>query len=569
MDPEERKNINTKLTYSAESWKISYSFFWDNSWNKYYNHSYRLAPDGLKDHYKTNTVNNLQFAYYPTQDLYISLKFSTNLNKYWGELYADPYDPRYVVPATSDPRGSYTFRYGGNETDRYFRYTKSDLILFSTEYQLNKEHKLKFGADAKFHKLYNSSKDIFWKDIYDSTGANVIGYEKTYTNLGTASNQLYIKFPYEFAFYLQDKMEYDMMIINAGVRFDYFSSNTWVPVDIRNPRQGEGANEDFPGADQRRDAVSEYQVSPRLGVSFPISDEGAIHFSYGHFFQIPSFENLYSNSHYIIETSSLSSVLGNPELKSMKTVKYEIGLQQVLFPNISADISLYYSDIRNLLGVQILSTYESDRFGRYINRDYGNSKGLIVTIEKRHSDYFSAKLDYTYQVAQGNGSDPLMLFYNSQSDPPKEEVKILSPLDWDQGSTLNLSVTFGDFTDWTVGLIFTYGAGFPYSIDPSYSNAIQRINNGRKPTTNNLDLKATKIFDVFGFDLNAYLIVYNVFDTKNEYNVSSNTGRAGYDLAAQKYNSYIYGLNTIEEYTKNPGDYSRPREVRLGFGIGF
>lgn len=569
MNPEERKNINTKLTYAAETWKISYSLFWDHSWNKYYNHSYRLAPDGLKNHYNTNTISNFQFAYYPTQDLYISLKYSTNLNKYWGELYADPFDPRYVVPSLTDPKSSYTFRYGGNETDRYYRYTKSDLILFSTEYQLNKEHKIKFGADAKFHKLYNSYKDIYWKDIYDSTGANVIGYEKTYTDLGTSSNQLYIKFPYEFAVYLQDKMEYDMMIINAGIRFDYFNSNTWVPVDIRNPRQGEAANEEFPGANMRRNAVSEYQISPRLGVSFPISDEGAIHFSYGHFFQIPTFENLYANSHYIIETSSLSSVIGNPELKSMKTVKYEIGLQQVLFPNISADISLYYSDIRDLLGVQVLSTYESDRFGRYINRDYGNSKGLVLTLEKRHSDYFSAKLDYTYQIAQGNGSNPLQLFYNSQSDPPKEETKILSPLDWDQTSTLNLSVTVGDFTDWTVGMIFSYGTGFPYSIDPTYSNSIEKINSGRKPSTTNLDFKATKIFKVFDFDLNAYLIVYNVFDTKNEYNVSSNTGRAGYDLAAQKYHSFIYGLNTIQEYTKNPGDYSGPREVRLGFGIGF
>jgi len=230
---------------------------------------------------------------------------------------------------------------------------------------------------------------------------------------------------------------------------------------------------------------------------------------------------------------------------------------------------LYYSDIRDLLGVEVISTVESDRFGRYINRDYGNSKGLILTLEKRHSDYFSAKLDYTYQIAQGNGSNPLQLFYNSASDPPKEETKILSPLDWDQTSTLNLSVTVGDFTEWTVGLIFTYGTGFPYSIDPSYANSIQKINSGRKPSTNNLDFKATKIFNVFGFDVNTYLIVYNVFDTKNEYNVSSNTGRAGFDLEAQKYHSYIYGLNTIEEYTKNPGDYSRPREVRLGFGLGF
>ena len=70
-------------------------------------------------------------------------------------------------------------------------------------------------------------------------------------------------------------------------------------------------------------------------------------------------------------------------------------------------------------------------------------------------------------------------------------------------------------------------------------------------------------------NVNTYLIVYNLFDIKNEYGVSSNTGRAGFDLAAQNYTGFIYGLNTLEEYTKDPGAYSRPREVRIGFGVGF
>lgn len=568
MDPEERSSINTKLTYTSETWKLSYSLFWDHNWNRYYNHGFRLAPDGLKNHYRNNLVNNLQLSIYPSQELLISLKFSSNLNKYKGYLYPDEYDPRYIDPTLSEPLTSYTFRYGGNETDRYYRYTQSNLMLFSTEYQLNKVHKIKFGAEGKLHKLYNSSKSIVFQSSTDSLG-NITYDQLTYTAVGTPTNELYIKYPYEIAAYLQDKMEYDMMIINAGIRFDYFNSNTDLPVNMRNPRQGEYANENFPGANERRSAVSEYQVSPRLGVSFPISDEGAIHFSYGHFFQIPTFENLYANSNYFIDPLGLTSVVGNPELKSMKTVKYEVGLQQQIFPEVTLVTSVYYSDIRNLLGVEIISTYEGDRFGRYTNRDYGNSKGLVVTLEKRHSNYFSAKLDYTYQIAQGNGSDPLTLFYNSQTDPPIEETKILSPLDWDQTSTLNLSLTFGDLIDWSVGFIFSYGSGLPYTVDERYIYTIQKINTRRKPTSINLDMKATKSFDVFGLNVNTYLIVYNLLDIKNEYGVSSNTGRAGFDLAAQNYTGFIYGLNTLEEYTKDPGAYSRPREVRIGFGVGF
>lgn len=562
MNPDESKSFNGKLTYNLPDYnlKFAYSFFWDDHENRYYSHEYRLAPDGLKTHFRTNYVHNFQISYFPTQSTFATLKFSHNYNTYKGYLYPDEYDPRYVDPNNSTVISSYTFRYGGNETDRYDRYTKSNLILLAVESQITKEHKIKLGAEGRFHQLYN-----FWKDIRNQTeseGTWTIGY----TEEGTKYHVKYYRKPYELAAYIQDKMEYDIMIINAGIRFDYFNSNTTMPVDLRNPLN----NPNFPGANKTRKAEIEYQISPRFGVSFPISDQGAIHFSYGHFFQLPPFENLYANHNYLIDqTSGLNNYVGNPELKAQKTVKYELGLQQVLFPNISLDASIYYSDIRNLLGIEILETYEGFVFGRYINRDYGNVKGLIVTLEKRYSDFFSAKVDYTYQVARGNASDPLQNFYNNQSDPPVETTKKVVPLNWDQTSTLNVVGTIGDPMDWTIGLIFTYGSGTPYTEDARYTRGLRFENNGKKPSTMNLDLKATKNFQLFGLNIGAYLMIYNVLDIKNEYGVSSTTGRAGQDLAAEEYIGYIYGLNTKEEYLLNPQDYSAPRQIRIGFGFGF
>jgi len=560
MNPEENKSFSGKLTYGLQDWKFSYSFFWDDHTNRYYNHTYRLAPDGLMTHYRTNYVHNFQISFFPSQSTFLTLKYSNNNNQYKGYLYADEYDLRYVDPNNSTTLSDYTFRYGGNETDRYDRFTKSNLILFALESQLSKEHKIKFGAEGRFHELYNHWKTI--RNQTESEGTWTIGY----TDIGTPYHTLYDRRPYEFAAYLQDKMEYDIMIINAGIRFDYFNSNTTLPVDIRNPLD----NPNFPGAFEVRKAEAEWQISPRFGVSFPISDQGAIHFSYGHFFQLPSFENLYVNVDYNIDqTSGLNNYVGNPELKAQKTVKYELGLQQVLFSNISLDASIYYSDIRNLLGIQVLETYEGFLFGRYINRDYGNVKGLILTLEKRYSDMFSAKIDYTYQVARGNASDPLQNFYNNQSDPPVEETKKVVPLDWDQTSTLNVIATVGDPRDWTVGIIFSYGSGSPYTQDARYTRGLRFENNGTKPSILNLDLKATKNFNVFGLDFNTYLMIYNLLDTKNEYGVSGSTGRAGQDLAAEEYTGVIYGLNTKQEYVLNPQSYSAPRQIRIGFGVGF
>ncbi len=566
MNPSERKSFNGKLTYNLPQWKFSYGFFWDDNWNRYYNHSLRLAPDGIKNHYGTNSINNIQISFIPSQSTFASIKLASNLNKYWGYLYADELDLRYVDPNFSTAITEYTFNYGGNETDRYDRYTLSYLALFSLEAQVSKEHKIKLGLQGRLSELENHWRDLrnLTEGQLDSLGNSI--YTPGYAAAGTRYHEYYKVKPYEFAAYLQDKMEYDIMIINAGVRFDYFNSNTTLPVDIRNPLN----NPSFPGAFQYRKAKTEYQVSPRLGVSFPISDQGVIHFSYGHFFQIPSFENLYRNNAYNIDqTTGVNSIIGNPELKAQKTVKYELGLQQILFPNISADVSVYYSDIRNLLGMEVLDTYEGFTFARFTNRDYGNVKGLILTLEKRHTDYFSAKIDYTYQIAQGNASDPFQVYNNHQSDPPVEETKKFVPLNWDQTSTLNISFTFGNLSDWSVGLIYTYGSGSPYTVDSRYTKGLRFENNGRKPSVMNLDLKATKTFDVFGFYFNTYLIVYNLIDIKNEYNVSATTGRAGIDLLAEEYTGYVYGLNTIDEYLKVPTDYSSPRQIRFGFGVGF
>ncbi len=565
MNPYEKKSFMAKLTYGLSNWKFTYSFSWDDNWNKYYNHAYKWTPDAIKNHYRTNNVNNLQISYLPSQSTFITLKFSSNLYKYWGYLYPNEYDPRYVEPTQGTPYSSYTFNQGGNEYDRYRRYTYTNIAQFAIETQVTKEHKVKLGAELRLHQLFNSYKEIrnLTEGQLDSTGTPI--FTLGYSDPDTKFNQSYLRKPYEFSAYIQDKMEYDIMIINAGIRFDYFNPNTNLPVDLRNALN----NPNFAHANERRNAETEYQISPRLGVSFPISDKGAIHFSYGHFFQIPSFENLYSNYNYLIDqTTALSSTVGNPELKAQKTVKYELGLQQVIFPNVAIDVSLYYSDIRNLLGMEILKTYEGFLFGRFVNRDYGNVKGLVLTLDKRFADFFSAKIDYTYQIAQGNASDPMQNFYNNQADPPVEANKKVVPLSWDQTHTLNISATVGDPSDWTAGIIMSYGSGAPYTEEPRYTNGLRFENLGRKPSTLNVDLKANKIFKVMGIDVNAFLLVYNLFDIKNEYNVSASTGRAGIDLNTQ-YAGTIIGGNTIEEFLKNPGDYSSPRKISLGFNVNF
>lgn len=565
MNPLIRYSLNSKLTYNLPDWKFSYSFFYDEDEARYYDHGFRWTPDGRLNHFGNNRVHNFQVSFIPSQYSFTSLKLSSNRHRFYGYLHEDPFDSKYVDPRQGIPTSGYTYRHGGNEAGRYNRITETQIMQWTFESQLLKEHKIKLGAEGRIHKLVNQYREIvnLTEGQVDDNGQPI--FTLGYRNLHTEGNTAYRKFPYEISAYLQDKMEYDIMIINAGVRMDYFNARTSLPADLKNPLN----NDAFPGYNERVEAKSKIQVSPRLGVSFPISDQGAIYFSYGHFFQIPPLQNLYVNDEYIIaQGASLSSITGNPDLKAQKTVQYEIGLQQVIFPNVSLDLTLYYRDIRNLLGMEIINSYEGFKYARYINRDYGNTKGFIITIDKRFADYFSFKADYTFQFAEGNASDPMAVYNDNQFDPPVESEKHLVPLDWDQRSTLNLTAAVGQPGDWNASLIFQYGSGMPYTEDIRISNGVRFENGGRKPTYTTLDLKADKFFSIAGLNCNLFLLVYNLLDTRNEVGVYSSTGRANTDLNT-KYAGDINGLNTIEEYIKNPGMYSAPRQVRLGVRIGF
>ncbi|MCF8241632.1 MAG: TonB-dependent receptor [Melioribacteraceae bacterium] len=566
MNPYEKKSFNGKLTYSLPKWKFSYSAFYDLNWNKYYDHSFRWTPDGLQNHYRDNFIQSVQIAFFPTPETFTSLKFSYNQHDYKGYLYEDPFDERYVHPIHGNPTSGYTFRQGGNQTGRYKRQTKTLIGQWTVEAQVSKEHKVKLGVEGRLHEMFDHGWGISDRsDSVDFFGNPVFMDGPTYPDLHTPGNQQYRKFPYELAAFIQDKVEYKRMIINAGVRIDYFNSNSTLPADLRNPLN----NQDFPGYNEYVDSEPEQQISPRLGVAFPISDQGAIYFSYGHFLQIPRFENLYVNDEYIIrQGASLSSYTGNPNLKVERRVQYEVGLQQVIFPNVSLDLTAYYSDIRNLLGMEIINTYEGLKYARFINRDYGNVKGFTVAFDKRFADYFGAKLDYTFQVAEGNASDPFAVYNDNQTDPPVESEKKLVPLNWDQRSTLNLTANVGEPGNWMVGIIFQYGSGQPYTEDIRISNGVRFENGGIKPATFNLDLKADKFFDLWGITFHTYLWVYNLLDIRNEYGVYGTTGRANVDLNT-KFAGDINGLNTIDQFVNNPGMYNAPRQIRLGISFSY
>ena len=565
MNDYQRYSFQGKLSYYVtENFKVNYSLLLDDHTNRYYDHAYGWNPDGISTHYRNNRVHNLILTHTLSNRSFQTLKLSSNNMDYEGHLYEDPYDPRYVAPEQGQPLSDYTYRYGGNQADRYNRITHTNIVQWALRSQANKEHAIGLGVEGRLHKMHNHWRELrnLSEGLLDTLGLPVT--ELGYTQEGTSYHENYTKYPYEVSAYVQDKMEYGMFIVNAGVRFDYFEPNSSMPADWRNPED----NPNFPGAGEFVEADPKFQFSPRLGCSFPISDEGAIHFAYGHFFQIPRFENLYLNSSFFVEKGrGLYTVTGNPDLEPERRVNYELGVQQVLYPEVVLDFTLYYADIRNLLGVEIIETYDKYQYAKFINRDYGNVRGFVMSLEKRFADHFGATIDYTYQIAEGNSSDPRAVFQDNQTDPPVESEKRVVPLDWDQRSTLNFSLNVGTPDNWNVGLIGRIGSGMPYTRDRQRTIDVRFENDGREPATYVFDLRAEKELRIWGANVTTFLLIYNLLDRKNEYSVYATTGRATYDLNVL-YAGEVIGLNTIDEYIADPSMYSAPREIRLGFRFG-
>ena len=266
--------------------------------------------------------------------------------------------------------------------------------------------------------------------------------------------------------------------------------------------------------------------------------------------------------------SELNTV-GNADLKPQKTVIYEIGLQQQLASDLGLVVTIYNKDIRNLLGTEVHQTLQGIKYGRYINRDYGNVKGVTIALDKRPAYGVSATLDYTFQIARGNASDPNSAFLDQSTDPPMQTEKKMVPLNWDRRHQINLTLALGNSDNYNISIIGRYGSGLPYT--PTFQNIQTAVeNSARRPNFISADLYAYKIIPLKDLRFYVFLRVYNLFDRKNETDVFSDTGRAGYSLAPL-YTGGLRprGLNTLDSYFIRPDFYSAPREVNIGFTLEF
>lgn len=588
MNNRSRLTGQAKLTYNlAPGMKLSSSAIGSSidyrDYNSDDNHKYKLNPDGDVKKYDRGYTLSLLWTHSLGSSSFYTVNFSHFYKGFKEYLYEDPFDPRYNLDPQAQNTDLYEFLKAGTNLHHFNRSTRTTVGKIDYTNQVSRLHLVKAGIEAKYHELF--------LDDYRIVPEEQSGkYIATIPDLTSPLRERYLESPRELSFYVQDKLEYENMIVNVGVRFDYFESRGKTLADPADPNVylPQKTENIALSLDQRlqkwyNKASPKYSVSPRFGISYPITDQGVLHFSYGHFLQIPSFINLYQKPGYKVSTASgVQGVYGNPDLNPQKTVMYEFGLQQQLTDVLGFDITGFYRDTRDWVSTSAQIPVRGDLatatsfYTMFINRDYANSRGVTLTVNKRPSGLFSMNFSYTFQVAEG---------INSKADEEQgkrannEEPSIeLNPLDWDQTHTANISLGFGE-VDWGIFILGKYGSGFPYT--PVLNQAEGRgedasrqaqKNSRRRPATYNIDLNMFKSFRVVGVDMNVFLKVFNLLDRRNEINIYGQTGRASASarsLGVEALSQNLNRVNTVEDYLRRADYYSEPREIQIGFEISF
>ena len=596
MDPSNSLNLQFNISQKFGSLiKLKYEFVYDKAKSKSFERSYLFNPDGVSWDYSRGVINTLDLTHTVSDNTFYTLKGSYSFNRAESYLYEDPNDPRYLPSFYRKTIGNTTYYAGGTVNDIVKRSTTTYSIKGDFVSQMFGVHEVKAGFEIRKH---NVKRNGFTLDFYKykvidgissitSLSVNDLLYDTALTiiRFGIQSVSTYDKNPFQGSVYILDKMELaKTLILNVGLRYEYFDAASDYNYDL-----SRNLTESLSGYMNAYLKPSEvkHMFAPRFSVSYPITDRGVIRFSYGHFYQIGSLSSLYLNDVRWVANVSSIPTFGNPNVNPQKSIQYEIGLQQQLTDDFKFDLTAYYKDVRDYIFTQTVYTEKARQYRILTNLAYSNVRGITLSLLKRRSPdgMFAASLDYTFQVAEGNRTEPQVdLFFSEASG--KQTETYLVPLNFDRSHLINGTFTLTDPSSWTLGVLYNIQAGTPYwpELPPSLSTITYEQNSGSKSMQWEVDLKFEKYFTFGPLDYSVFIHINNLFDTQNDRYVYASSGKAlsnvEQKLNANQFNDLrtrisrgdkgMIDANYLDQYySQRPENVNRPREVRLGFTLIF
>ncbi|UCF70237.1 MAG: TonB-dependent receptor [candidate division WOR-3 bacterium] len=557
ITPKTLVSLNAGITHYERALGAR-DYAWEDSAGRQWYDDYRLKAEHLIDYILDGTL--------PVRDVLVDSVL---------QYHIEP-DNTGILALRHSPYGmdGWFFTYG--DYNRWFYRQNDDYQMrFDLTHSSGKVHELKTGLDF-----------VRYRCIFPYRGSMRI----------IESWDYYDKRPYKIASFIQDKMDFGGLIARLGVRFDYFDPKAFTyaaPTDWEN--------------DSILRSKINHTISPRIGISLPVTDRMKFRFNYGHYFQFPYFDP------YYLWTDTIAPVriqvyrgnfIGNITLEPQRTVMYEIGLETLLTDDVAFGFTAYFKDIYDLLQIREVLAIPSS-YIHYVNVDYGNVKGFEINLNKQMSNMWALGINYTLQFAKGTAADATEWWYDNWYYGTSVPV-IDHWLDFDERHSIHANIDvelpgnffFVPLQDFLSSIVIAFHSGFPYTPRDLRGNLLGEENSARMPGFWNVDLRLRRRFSIGPIDLVLNGIIYNLFNTEQVLYVYSTTGKpddhgdpeppldqfgnvsiSSYYYSPQADHSHDGLITPIEykqewidmlaDYYENPVYYNHGFRAQVGIGIEF
>jgi len=539
-----------KLTITpARKYKLSLSSNLNSEDLEIYEHvfahqgilSQRVGRDSLDNNFAGNdrlSTRNVQGLVTWTHALsakaFYELKAQYFSRKFFDRVRNDPAEYRFLTFNAGED-----FAVSGDDS----RYLKQEDRVYQVKWdftwQADIHNNVKGGLDFAKHRVWRRQL---------LTGGDIIN----------SRIDQYTIYPVEAAAYLQDKLEFKDLVINAGLRLDYFDPRDSVAIDQNQP------------LGPRALADATLRLSPRLGLAHPISEKANLHFSYGHFYQVPEYNKIAFNRRRFIDI--FRPTLGFAGLKPQRTIAFEVGWDQQITDFLALTVTGFYKDYENLVSSDPYPNARPAAVTYFINQDYANARGLELNFRTRRTNHIASYFSYTLSRAEGNSSSPLDTRNDLLARPPRVPVKELIVLDWDRPHVFNFNLDFryagGQgplllgkrlLANFGVNLTGRFASGLPYTPTDSRGQRLGDENTARAPGTWQLDLRLDKLFSLGGMKLGVFSEITNLTNRRNIYEVYTDTGLP--------FDSSDPGFTPEGE--RDPYNAGPQRNIRFGFELNY
>lgn len=466
-----------------------------------------------------------------------------------GDYWYDE-SPRYFSPANWKDVSGYFFMAVGKD-EIMESYSNTTRLKGSLTSQVNRTNQVKTGFEISFNDVYGLYESLRVMDKGSSTHS--------------------VGKPTKGALYLQDKLEFEGLIANLGLRADFRKDPNayYFGGEVDTALNGIWSSHFLKGAGTvdtldylPTTDVTNFLLSPRVGISHPISDRAKVFFNYGHFYQWPSFGNIYEIhiQHALVQNRNV----GNPDLIPPRTIQYEVGFAQNIANRLELTLSGYYKDISDEITNQRY-TFQTGGvwYDKPINNQYRDIRGIEVKLHARQGRFITGWLTYNYMI-KSSGKWGLS---NIKQDPLKDPVYVSSNISQaDVQPTLRVSLNlhtpaqFGPklgplypLGGFNCNLLFYWREGEKFTWNPDKIPYVE--DNEQWRSYHNTDLRFSKrLFpDLKGVDLVFYVDVFNLFNFKY-------MPRTGYLWDPGKYSGEFTAYMESLEEDDTPGDFPRGGE---------